>query len=71
VGDLGIVRLLVREKSGAWFVDQGFMTRNLANKRKEDWNLAGWGCLMLKHSMNTVRIAPRAPVQITWSRRMW
>jgi hypothetical protein len=56
---LKIVRLLVREKSGAWYVDQGFMTRSMADERRRDWNTYGFGCLMLKHSRRTVRIVNR------------
>lgn len=44
-----LVRLLVREKSGLWWVDQGYMTRKQADERKSEWNKGGWGCLILKH----------------------
>lgn len=45
-----IVRLLVREKSGLWYVDQGFMLRTEADARKQGWNRMGYGCLILKHA---------------------
>jgi hypothetical protein len=31
---MGIVRLLVREKSGAWYVDQGYMLRDRADEQR-------------------------------------
>ena len=61
---MGIVRLLVREKSGAWYVDQGYMLRDRADEQRREWNRLGFGCLMLKHGMTTVKIVPRPLARI-------
>lgn len=53
---LEIVRLLVRERSGAHYVDQGYMPRGLADSRRKEWNSSGYGTLMLKHTLTTVKI---------------
>jgi hypothetical protein len=64
-----IVRLLVREHSGLWYVDQGLMLRSRANEQKKAWNQYGFGCLILKwfvyrHSVCQMRIVPRPRVTV-------
>lgn len=66
------VRLLVRERSGRWRVDQGFMTKAVADQRKREWNRFGYGCLILKHGLNpglkiVARPATRFPMGF-WNR---
>lgn len=53
------VRLLVRAQSGVHYVDQGFMFREMAEEKKREWNALGFGCLVLKHALPTVRIVTR------------
>jgi hypothetical protein len=43
-----IVRLLVREMSGLWWVDQGLMLRSTAEEHRTGWNRMGFMTLMLK-----------------------
>ena len=50
--DYPIVRLLVREKSGAWWVDESYMLRSRADEQRRQWNRLGYGCLILKHCRN-------------------
>jgi hypothetical protein len=54
-----IVRLLVREKGGLWYVDQGYMFKSRAIEERADWRRLGFGCLILKHSLPTVKIVTR------------
>jgi hypothetical protein len=56
---IALVRLLVEEKSGAHWVDQGFMLRRTAEARRADWIKSGFRTLILKHSLNPgLRIVP-------------
>lgn len=61
-----LVRLLVREMSGAWYVDQGFMPLRTAKVLKSDWNRAGYGCLILKHWLNTANLPIVPRPNVTW-----
>ena len=72
--EVKIVRLLVREKSGSWYVDQGYMPREMADIKKKEWNKAGYGILMLKHTLKTVRIVTTGVNQnlaVRWCNLAW
>lgn len=51
-----LVRLLVREMSGLWYVDQGFMTEKMARQHRAGWNKIGFRCLILKHSFRRANL---------------
>lgn len=71
---LGVVRLLVQEKSGAWWVDQGFMKRSRADQRRAEWKQSGFRTLILKHSMNPgLKIVHRPVAQLppSWAKQLW
>ena len=71
----GIVRLLVEEKSGAWWVDQGLMFRPVADEHRRGWNKIGFRTLMIKRTdplqptgqkiFPRLRIVPRPVVKHT------
>jgi hypothetical protein len=54
-----IVRLLVREKGGLWYVDEGYMLKSRAIEQRAQWRSLGYGCLILKHTLPTVKIVTR------------
>ena len=76
----GIVRLLVEEKSGLWWVDQGLMFRSTADEHRSGWNKIGFRTLMLKMITDLLqptgqkifphlRIVPRPVVKSPWGAR--
>jgi hypothetical protein len=44
----GFCRLWVREKSGAWYVDQGLMRAETAEVRRLEWNAYGFCTVRIK-----------------------
>jgi hypothetical protein len=57
------------EKSGAWWVDQGFMHRWVADERRKGWSELGLRCLMVKwthYPSPKLKIVPRPNPPIPW-----
>lgn len=46
-----IVQLLVRERSGLHYIDQGLMFSAMAEERRKEWNNSGFCTIRLKWPM--------------------
>lgn len=69
-----IVRLLVRETSGAHYVDQGLMFRHKADEHRLAWNEIGYCTVIVKDQSVKLdlKIVPRSsPPSLFLSPSLW